>query len=1008
MNTRERAREVTARGKVLALDHLRLLEVASFFLIVYVTRIIAGFRLPDRYLLPWFAAAFLFQALYGWRVRRRKSRESDRIPAIFSRRHLWITTVADMVTVLGVVHLTGGVESPFLTLILIPVFFGSRVFCTRGSGFRIVLVMAAAFGVMALLEWRTNLSHWDVYPAWGGEAYQSFPFVLATFVVVTGLMALVVNLAVAFRDRFTLELQVVLKDLEKESSRRIHDLTRLYDISTGINSAMSMETLLKLAAKEATLLLRADWSCVLLFNRDLENTFSSAVGIPPDLVERLRSAEKGTLTRTIIEQRAASTLATSGPARFLGHTRDDEGSSRDGLGSVVGVPIASDSHVGGVFYVGQWDPREFGEDDLNLLGLLAGQLSSAVEKSRVYEAMQGKLNDLQKQVDELVNSNKLKSDFVSHVSHELKTPLTSIKAYIEALLTNIDNPEFPEAGNFLQVVSSETERLIRIVNKILDVSQIEFGKRSLSREAFPLGALVKEVEASFMPTLKERGIFLVTRIPEDLPRLDADRDLVKQIFVNLIGNAVKFSPDHSHVYVEAAEEAVTIKVSVRDEGVGIPEEDLPHIFEQFYKVKSHEELSPEGTGLGLAIVKNVVESHGGGIFADSPSEGGTTFTFILPKEHCSSRKDGYVFELIQDEEGLRELLDTVVRVMAEVFSAKIVSLMLLDSERKHLHVQVAFGLEEEIVENSRVAVGSGIAGRVVERNVPVLIENIERNEIYSSVNNPQYETVSLISAPISVKDACVGVINVNNKTSQNPFNQDDLNLLVMLCERVTRSLGRLSELEDTEPLMRSTVLAFQSMIDWHRTPLHVCTGFQAKRAATMARKLRLTDKEVRVIQYVASVHDVGMARISDDILNKVVALTQEEMEEIRHHPELGADLLRPLEFVEMVSKNILYHHEHMDGRGYPMGLKGEDIPIGSRIVAVLDAFQSLVSPRPYRKPVSDREAVEEIVRCSGTQFDPRVVSVFLETLREEGRIDASTLESFRSRLTPVREYSHHL
>ncbi len=134
------------------------------------------------------------------------------------------------------------------------------------------------------------------------------------------------------------------------------------------------------------------------------------------------------------------------------------------------------------------------------------------------------------------------------------------------------------------------------------------------------------------------------------------------------------------------------------------------------------------------------------------------------------------------------MLDLIVRMIAELLSAKIISLMLLDRTRSELFIKVSYGLDEWIVEQARVKVGEGIAGRVAETGKPLLIDNIENNDVHNAPNNPQYETLSLLSAPLVVNGVVVGVINVNNKTSGKPFNQDDLNLLMSFGERISKAL----------------------------------------------------------------------------------------------------------------------------------------------------------------------------------------------------------------------------
>ncbi|MCK5407934.1 MAG: HD domain-containing protein, partial [Candidatus Krumholzibacteria bacterium] len=325
-----------------------------------------------------------------------------------------------------------------------------------------------------------------------------------------------------------------------------------------------------------------------------------------------------------------------------------------------------------------------------------------------------------------------------------------------------------------------------------------------------------------------------------------------------------------------------------------------------------------------------------------------------------------------------------VKMIAELLSVKVVSLMLLDKTRSELFIKMSYGLDEWIVENTRLKVGQGIAGKVAETAEPLFIHNIEENEVYSCPNSPQYETVSLLSVPLIVNDVVVGVINVNNKLSGDSFDRDDLNLLSSFSDRISRALERVRVVEDSHAFLEDTIEAFRRMLE-NQTKTKAIEEVVAM-AVKVSRKRGLPEKEVSVVQYVASVHDIGMTEISDKILNKALNLTDEEMRRIRRHPQRGAELIRPLEFVEAVSNIILYHHERYDGSGYPMGLKGEEIPIGARILAVIDAYQSMTSSRPYRKQLSVYDAARELVDCAEKQFDSEVVKAFLSGLKEEGKL----------------------
>jgi HD-GYP domain-containing protein (c-di-GMP phosphodiesterase class II)/anti-sigma regulatory factor (Ser/Thr protein kinase) len=578
----------------------------------------------------------------------------------------------------------------------------------------------------------------------------------------------------------------------------------------------------------------------------------------------------------------------------------------------------------------------------------------------------------------------------------LRTPLTSIKAYVETITQHLDNPDFKEKKAFLGIVSKETERLIRVVNDILNLSNIEFGERPLEKKPLVVREIVEEVANSLKPKLDEKNIKLEMKLPDDLPRIDADRDLAIQVFINLIANAVKYSPQGTTVRVRGKETAVNVELVIEDEGIGIPPASVEKIFERYYRVKSERSRMDDGIGLGLAIVKNIIDRHGGTIRVESVENVGSKFIVTLPKEHCANDPLGYLSELISAKTDLHELLDLIVRMIAELLSAKIISLMLLDRTRSELFIKVSYGLEEWIVEQARVKVGEGIAGRVAETGKPLLIDNIEKNEVHSAPNNPQYETLSLLSVPLIVNGVVVGVINVNNKISGKPFNQDDLNLLMSFGERISRALERFRTADDVGIGLRETVEALNKLVE-RQIETKSIEKIVALAMKT-ARKLELNEKEVKVLQYVASVHDIGMTKVSDDILNKTFNLTVDEIEEIRKHPQEGTDLMRPLEFVELVSNITLYHHERVDGLGYPVGLKGDQIPLGARILAVIDAYQSMTASKPYRKQRRVADAARELVECAGHQFDKTVVEVFIEVLVDEGALSKQQALEFRKTL----------
>ncbi len=233
-------------------------------------------------------------------------------------------------------------------------------------------------------------------------------------------------------------------------------------------------------------------------------------------------------------------------------------------------------------------------------------------------------------ITELRRLEQVRTEFVANVSHELRTPLTAIHGYVETLLGGaLDEPE--HARKFLEVVYRQTERLGRLINDLTDLSNIELGKVSLDLAATHLDEVVESVLAVLRPRAKAGQVALTTDLTVDLPLVKADHDRLAQILINLVDNAVKYTPAGGSVQLVARERtAGWVEVAVVDSGVGIPASDLPRITERFYRVDKARSRELGGTGLGLAIVKHLVYAHGGELGIESEIGRGTTVRFTLP------------------------------------------------------------------------------------------------------------------------------------------------------------------------------------------------------------------------------------------------------------------------------------------------------------------------------------------------------------------------------------------
>jgi signal transduction histidine kinase/HD-GYP domain-containing protein (c-di-GMP phosphodiesterase class II) len=657
----------------------------------------------------------------------------------------------------------------------------------------------------------------------------------------------------------------------------------------------------------------------------------------------------------------------------------------DDADTYLATVITQRSHPVLVLMLGLRQPVE-DRDGLALhLLSIASQLKPLLVAEFRTSQMRRELSRLHQDNENLLRANKLQSDFVSIASHELKTPLASIGAYAEALYGHADVPEFAERREFLGVIRHENDRLLRMVNRILDFSQVEFGNRSLNRRAIQLQGLLDDTLRALAPQSTARNQRFEVDFPVGVPSVEVDDDLVKQVFVNLVGNAIKYGPEGGRIMIEGRERATTVEVSVRDEGPGIPEAEVPNVFRQFYRVRQDGDGIPEGSGLGLTIVRNIIEMHGGRIEVDGGEGSGATFTFQLPKHQSSNDGCMTVLGDIGRRTEFRQLVKLYVRMVADYMDCKIVSLMLLNSERSELAVQVAYGLDDDIVRESRRPVGEGISGRVVKIGKPLLVQDVTKVDSIKIVERPQYETKSLISVPVEIEGEVVGCVNCNNKVSGDSFDADDLALLSTLCERFASAVDRAIRAESTREEIDRTIMAIEALLR-----LRESGGASSRRAARLAmelgRRLGVDQKGVLALQYACIIHDVGMVEIDADVLDKSGPLTPQDIEKLRRHPSRSVEIIKPFISADEFGRAIRHHHERYDGTGYPEGLAGEAIPLPARILAVIDAYESMTSDRPWRRALRPAQAANELFAHSGTQFDRRVVEAFLEVLAENAEI----------------------
>ena len=618
-----------------------------------------------------------------------------------------------------------------------------------------------------------------------------------------------------------------------------------------------------------------------------------------------------------------------------------------------------------------------GRETIEMLEIFGNHAVVAIENARLYRQLEARTRDLEEASQRMKEVNALKRNFVATVSHELRTPLTAIRAYVDALLGGApESFDHEQVTRFLRIISEETQRLARLIESVLDLNRFDSGHLRLRRQTLDLAEIVTEAVRLLEPVGQAGQVSLKVQVLASDTRVDADRDQMRQLVLHLGSNAVKFTPPGGTTTVTLDGDAREITLRVEDTGIGIPEQALERIFERFYQVDSSLVRRYGGTGLGLAICKSIVDWHGGRVFATSTPGHGSCFTVVLPRRTAPRV---IVRQTPKLQAATEDVLRLAVEMVAEVMDARVVSLMASEPSGD-LVVQAAIGLDERVVQEARIKPGRGVAGWVVEQRRPVCVSQVDGRNAVPGSGRDIYRTGTFLAVPIEGPQGLLGVLNVTDPVSQKTFDAEDCHLLLDLADRIANAWQQAQSLEANQAGVEGAASALRHLLQ------HVERGRRTapdrvRLARATAREMRLEEAEVGVIGFAATVHDVGMTLVGENAVERGGALSPEERERMQRHPELGAELLGPLEAVGAVREIVLSHHEWWDGSGYPRRLAGADIPVGARVLAVVDAYESMTLGRAHRTALSPGQALVEIRRRAGTQFDPEVVEAFEQALR---------------------------
>lgn len=608
---------------------------------------------------------------------------------------------------------------------------------------------------------------------------------------------------------------------------------------------------------------------------------------------------------------------------------------------------------------------------IRYLELLVRQLAAVLVGVEMRERLATCRAELSLADERLQSLGELRSNFVANVSHELRTPLTSIIGYSEMLRDRGEDMSSEMRREFLAVIHEQGQQFKEIINDLLELDRMEDTSARLERTECDLGALARRMSEDWRQQAEQHDLDLIVDTGDGREiSLEADPVLCQQLLSHLVDNAIKFTPDGGAVSVRLREQGTAVRIEVKDSGIGIPEDKLHTVFEQFYQVDGSSTRKIGGQGVGLSLCQDIVSWHDGRIWAENVRDGGARLTVLLPRRPHVVLPDppAPVNPVFQDP---RLYLQRLIHWVGDNLGVNSVVLMRAIHDAEHLTVLAATGLSAGQVQDLRLARSVGLAGKVWTDGVSRLMAPDASDPLLSG-------DAPALAVALMDEGEPAGVVVVRGRADGRDLTDDDRLLLEAMSPRLVHLLARYDEQEagGRDFVAVQTALRVTTRVGTlsHADVAGVCQEI----CLATARRLDLSEDDIRDLAFALQYYDVGLGSVPPHLLNKVDALTEAERVALERHVQVGLVTLAPLCPSPKVRQTILHHHENFDGTGYPKGLSGEAIPLGSRLVALTDSLRALLQRRPWRPAVPLTAALAEIQALAGTRYCPRLTALFLE------------------------------
>ncbi|MBN2467863.1 MAG: GAF domain-containing protein [Deltaproteobacteria bacterium] len=599
--------EEELRNRLSRLIKLRWVALECIVIAILFTEYSLRIPLPTKELYSITLGIFLYNTFFFLFLHTIEEKGS---PVLIPRFAL-VQILVDWLALTLFIHYTGGIESPVILFFFFHAILSIILLPTQLFYF-LSTVGIALMTALAILEYQGTISHITISAFVSGPRHQNPMFVVGMLFFFATALYVSTYLSTAIIKRLRLRDKDLI-DLLEDKRRAFERIQTLYDLSYKMSSTLDITEILDLAARGTVEVLNVKGCSISVLDPTRKKyKVSGAYGLSDTYLQ------KGQLdvTKSLPD-------VLKGKVVFVPDVTNDprlqypEETKREGIASILGIPLIFKGEVIGSLRIHSAEPKNYTKEELEFINAIANTMSLAIANAMAY--------------NKLIEFDKARSRFMNMVAHEMRAPVGAIQNMLQVILNGYVGEITPKQQELLGRAEARTYSFLAMINDLLDLGSHEAELEVYTFSDVCLQDILSKVLDFLEVQIRNKNLTVKVEKPDGPLVVSEVGDDMEKLFTNLIGNAIKYSPSNGTVSVGISVDNGIIKIVIADTGIGIILEDIPHIFDEFFRAKNARLLEKEGTGLGLTIVKRIVDRYDGKIYVDSEPEKGTTFTVIIPQ-----------------------------------------------------------------------------------------------------------------------------------------------------------------------------------------------------------------------------------------------------------------------------------------------------------------------------------------------------------------------------------------